>query len=297
MSDSPQSFVDLIESNCQQNHQAMAGSLNAALGTQYELIPQAATAGADAIKPLVPDEPGLAITIEVDGQGILCLIPQSLPIPDWYRSPDESQQEQLQTLATEWSANLVGTEVETSKTEAVACENLLQQFEAYGLPDDAQAMEVKLQTAPDTEADATLLLVWPLQTASAGVDEAATANESPVEQPASADEIPSPASSEMPAPQEQSPPAVRSPRLNRLSTVSVDLVVQLAGKSIDLRALRGLSPGTLITFDKTCDELLDVYVGNRLYCRGEAVKVGENFGIKINEVNSRVTRPGKVKQA
>jgi flagellar motor switch protein FliN/FliY len=49
-------------------------------------------------------------------------------------------------------------------------------------------------------------------------------------------------------------------------------------------------------FDKPYDSLLDVYVDNRLYCRGEAVKIGETFGVKISESNSQVIREKKVYQ-
>jgi hypothetical protein len=37
-----------------------------------------------------------------------------------------------------------------------------------------------------------------------------------------------------------------------------------------------------------------VFVGDRLKFRGEAVKVGERFGIKINEANAQVVREQRV---
>lgn len=73
-------------------------------------------------------------------------------------------------------------------------------------------------------------------------------------------------------------------RIRRVSTLPVNVIVQLAGKKIEMKQLVSLSPGTLITFNKSCEDLLDLYVNNRPYCRGEAVKIGEKFGLKINQV-------------
>lgn len=75
-------------------------------------------------------------------------------------------------------------------------------------------------------------------------------------------------------------------RLDRLLNLSVPVVVRLAEKKIELGQLVGIAPGGIIMFEKSCEDLLDLYVNNRLYCRGEAVKIGEKFGLKINEVGS-----------
>ena len=62
------------------------------------------------------------------------------------------------------------------------------------------------------------------------------------------------------------------------------VVVRLAERKITLDALRKVAPGSLITFSKSCEDLLDLYVNNRLLARGEAVKIGEKFGLKVNRV-------------
>ena len=78
-------------------------------------------------------------------------------------------------------------------------------------------------------------------------------------------------------------------RLARLLPIPVQVVVHLANKKIELGQLRALAPGSLITFSKNCEDPLDLYVNNRLYCRGEAVKIGEKFGLKVNLVAGRAT--------
>jgi flagellar motor switch protein FliN/FliY len=70
----------------------------------------------------------------------------------------------------------------------------------------------------------------------------------------------------------------------RLMKLPVTVVVYLAEKKIEVEQLLTISPGALIAFNKPCEDLLDLYVNNHRYCRGEAVKIGEKFGIKISEV-------------
>ena len=72
--------------------------------------------------------------------------------------------------------------------------------------------------------------------------------------------------------------------LRRVLRLPVTVVVHLAEKKIGMGQLLTISPGALITFNKPCEDLLDLYVNNRRYCRGEAVKIGEKFGLKISEV-------------
>src|SRR6185369_4851681 len=81
-------------------------------------------------------------------------------------------------------------------------------------------------------------------------------------------------------------PAGNAERMHRLLNLPVPVVVRLAEKKVELGQLVNIAPGGIIMFEKSCEDLLDMYVNNRLYCRGEAVKIGEKFGLKINEVGS-----------
>ena len=108
MSDSPDSFVELVEPAVRENRNALAESLGNALGAKYELMPQAVVTGKDGVQQLVRDEPGVAATFQLGDEGIVCLIPESLPLPKWYREPNESQDARLQTLSMEWAAGLGG---------------------------------------------------------------------------------------------------------------------------------------------------------------------------------------------
>lgn len=75
------------------------------------------------------------------------------------------------------------------------------------------------------------------------------------------------------------PPYTRS-----LLKVSVPVSVTLATKRQSVREVIELVPGSLISFEKPCDEPLELAVNQRPLARGEAVKVGDRFGIRIAEI-------------
>jgi flagellar motor switch protein FliN/FliY len=76
----------------------------------------------------------------------------------------------------------------------------------------------------------------------------------------------------------------RKPITSRLMKLPVPVAVHLAERKIDMSQLLSMAPGTLLTFEKSCEDLLDLYVNNRIYAKGEAVKIGEKFGLKINQL-------------
>lgn len=86
------------------------------------------------------------------------------------------------------------------------------------------------------------------------------------------------------------PPERQRIGTERLQSVPVTVVVTLAEKRIEVGQLTAISPGALITFAKPCEDLLDLYVNNRAFCRGEAVKIGEKFGLKVTQVGAEPER-------
>jgi flagellar motor switch protein FliN/FliY len=73
-------------------------------------------------------------------------------------------------------------------------------------------------------------------------------------------------------------------RALRILRVPVTVSVRLAERKMSLGAVVALVPGSLVTFNKSCEDLLDLYVNNHRYCQGEAIKIGESFGLKISRV-------------
>jgi flagellar motor switch protein FliN/FliY len=69
-----------------------------------------------------------------------------------------------------------------------------------------------------------------------------------------------------------------------LLRIRVPVVVTLAEKRQPLRRVVELGPGSIIQFKKSCEEMLDLSVGGHRVACGEAVKVGDKFGLRITSI-------------
>jgi flagellar motor switch protein FliN len=89
----------------------------------------------------------------------------------------------------------------------------------------------------------------------------------------------------------ETPPAVApiEAELERLPTfarglmrIRVPIQVTLAAQRKSIQEIVELGPGSIVKFDKTCDEPLELSIGNRTIAQGEVVKVGDKFGLRIS---------------
>jgi flagellar motor switch/type III secretory pathway protein FliN len=77
----------------------------------------------------------------------------------------------------------------------------------------------------------------------------------------------------------------RLPQYTRsLLHIQVPVIVTLAAKKQPVAQVLELGPGSIIHFDKSCEEMLDLSVGDRRIAQGEAVKVGDKFGLRITSL-------------
>lgn len=86
------------------------------------------------------------------------------------------------------------------------------------------------------------------------------------------------------------PPADLTPNrgsgdtLSFVMDVPVEVTIELGRKTAKIGEVLRLGPGSILELSKANGEPLDVYVNNRLIARGEAVVVGERYGIRLTEV-------------
>ena len=86
-----------------------------------------------------------------------------------------------------------------------------------------------------------------------------------------------------PATSPQGPEAL--PPANRnLLRIKVPVTITLASKKQAIGSIVNLVPGTILRFDKSCDEKLDLEVGTRCIAQGECVQVGGRLGLRINSL-------------
>jgi flagellar motor switch protein FliN/FliY len=100
-----------------------------------------------------------------------------------------------------------------------------------------------------------------------------------------------PATAPQPAPGPKPQPRRRKIRLTQLPNYTLSLlrvelpvVVILADKRQPLGRIVEMGPGSIIQFDKSCEEMLELHVGGHPVATGEAVKVGDKFGLRITSI-------------
>lgn len=71
-----------------------------------------------------------------------------------------------------------------------------------------------------------------------------------------------------------------------LRELEVPIIVELGRRTMTVREVTGLLPGSILELPKNADEPLELLVNNRTIALGTAVKVGENFGLRLTSVGS-----------
>jgi flagellar motor switch/type III secretory pathway protein FliN len=69
-----------------------------------------------------------------------------------------------------------------------------------------------------------------------------------------------------------------------LLKIQVPVTVTLAKSRQPVRNIVDLVPGSILQFNKTCDETLTLEVGNQTVAEGETVKVGDKFGLRVTSI-------------
>ena len=72
--------------------------------------------------------------------------------------------------------------------------------------------------------------------------------------------------------------------LQRILRLEVPLRVLIAERRMSLSEVTALTHGSIIELPKQIDEELEVHVNETPIGRGRAVKVGENFGVRLTSV-------------
>ncbi|GMV24131.1 MAG: hypothetical protein AMXMBFR58_01620 [Phycisphaerae bacterium] len=74
--------------------------------------------------------------------------------------------------------------------------------------------------------------------------------------------------------------------LSTILSLEVPIVVRLGQRALKVGEVMRWVPGALIELPKNADEPLELLVNNRQIATGSAVKVGENFGLRVSQVGS-----------
>jgi flagellar motor switch protein FliN len=236
--------------------------------------------------------PGLAVSLVAGEQGIVLLVPESLPFPAWYRQPNISENNRLQSFAQEVSLQILPEDLPADRAFATYAANLKGFAEQTSFEATARLLELSAFGVDAGESDpaiATIAVIVPAnldlaaideaindQTAAAAMESEASEADSSYENEASlAAELPHAVSADTGLSLDQALRALR------IMNVPVTVSVRLAERKMPLGQISALVPGALVPFNKSCEDLLDMFINNYRYGQGEAIKIGENFGLKI----------------
>ncbi|GAB6165005.1 hypothetical protein JCM19992_10050 [Thermostilla marina] len=282
MSLSADTAAKIVEA-CTEGAEEIAGALSRALDAECSSV--------------VPGEPGvyspdnaeafagtaLVVALLVGDTAALVVIPQASGIlPEWAAHPDPTGESKLATLGQELGLLVLPPDLMATDFKSVYVEDLRAAIQKAGVVDGAGLVPLVVQTGGK---ETTLYVLVPANTPSN------LWGASPKPAPAAAPTSPSPAP---PKPQPAPATGGRQRRIGSvrelplftqsLLRVKVPVMVTLAEVRQPLSQILQLAPGAILQFSKSCEEPLDLQVGNRTIARGEAVKVGDKFGLRIQEI-------------
>ena len=280
MPDLTPEIVDQVVAACQTGSDEAAEAFSRALDAQFSLtVGEPGTIDVDQL----PDDlagPGLAIVLICGGSAALVLLAESSGlVPDWCADPDPTGEGKLTILAQELGMILLPEEFMPDDFKTARVKHLAGAARRGGLGDGAAI--VPLELSADEGKSGTASLVWPVPKSAVVIGSA-----KPKPEP-EAQKAKEPAKQQAPKPE----PAPREvglgdlPQYSRsLLRIKVPVVVNLAEKRQPIGRIVELGPGSIIQFDKSCEEMLEMDIGGQPVATGEAVKVGDKFGLRITSV-------------
>lgn len=78
--------------------------------------------------------------------------------------------------------------------------------------------------------------------------------------------------------------------LELLLDVPVVMTVEVGRKSLTIKELLSLTPGAVVTFDRSVTEPMDIMINGTLIARGEVVSAEGKFGLRLVDIVSTKKR-------
>lgn len=78
--------------------------------------------------------------------------------------------------------------------------------------------------------------------------------------------------------------------LKTILKLSVPVIVQVGKRYLPMDDILALGPGAIVELEKTSESELELLVNNKTIASGVAVKVGENFGLRISSIGTQRQR-------
>jgi flagellar motor switch protein FliN len=291
MSELSPNIVSEVLAACQAGASEAAAALSRTLGAELKLtVGEPGTIAENAL-PEELNAPGLVVVLKIGANGVLFILPESTGLlPEWYAAPDATGQSKLTTLAQELGMCFLPDAYMADGYKTLRAQNLADSIRSAKLVDGAAMIPLAFSKSDDKQESG--LLIWPVTNPDAIV---AAEPPKPEEKKQEASPQPEAASEPQPTVQLAPQPKSESPRwqtgkrefppyTRSLLRVRVPVAVTLAEKKQKLGRILEIGPGQILQFDKSCEESLDMQVSNCRIASGEAVKIGDKFGLRITYI-------------
>ena len=93
---------------------------------------------------------------------------------------------------------------------------------------------------------------------------------------------------------DQSPGNSGTANVGLIMDIPVTVSMELGRTRISIRELLSMNPGAVISLDRLASDPMEILVNGTLVAHGEAVKVGDRFGVRLTHV---VNTADRLKQA
>jgi flagellar motor switch protein FliN/FliY len=236
--------------------------------------------------------PGLAVVFsQPSGAYALLVADVGNTLPTWTSAPDATGTSKLATLAQELGLILLPEALMPTAGQAARIENLQEALlrcepaaGVEGLTLQLRCGEITLPAVLLGVSDSGKLLPLP----STPVAESSRPAAESVPIPPVAAPKATPVSSRFslpPRPQEFEDGIPALPSYTRsLLKIRVPVVASLATTQIPVGRILEIGPGSIIQFNQSCEQPLSLAIGEHEFAVGEAVKVGEKFGLRITSM-------------
>ncbi|MFT5525842.1 MAG: flagellar motor switch protein FliN/FliY [Pirellulaceae bacterium] len=279
---SPELATQIVE-RCESGTEKIAAALERAFGSEFHVLFDDEL----TVSLTANDSPlwgqGLVMLIGYGDAYILLAIPeQSGLLPDWYAAPKPSQKLKLETLVAELAAALLPEDVLTTSA-AHQCVPDLQGTLAAGGVNDSSSKAYLVLSSDDKQATLGVVLEVPR------ADAVFRLSANDIEQANGSWALP-------PYESLEEGLALLPPYVRSLLKIKLPVRVTLAQQKQPLHRIAEINYGSLIQFEKSCDEMLTLEVANHKIAEGEAVKVGDRFGLRITSIALPKERFSKLKR-
>jgi flagellar motor switch/type III secretory pathway protein FliN len=269
-------IADIIAA-CQQNAASIEQALSDAL--EAPLVVESIEPGVGEGAPA--SGPGLAVILKCGRVGAALILPQTTGLlPLWYSAPDAAEQGKLETLAHDLATLVLPESLGTEGALAGRVEEISAALDRGRLSTSPGVVRLALRCGDRTGI---AHLHWPLSQPEA-ILPTETAAEAPPRPAAAVRGSASHAASVGAATDMEDAFELLPPYSRSLLRIRVPVRVNLAAKKEPIRSIVELGAGAIIKFNKSCEETLELEVGGHRVARGEAVKVGDKFGLRITSM-------------